>query len=195
MLKLIAALEASGEAGDEAGAVKVFWQYLLDKKALAAFGRVVSAVESVLGDDLSVPDLRPHVTLLYMGDVPRATLPEVYAAGRDALTMGGMAWLASSVGWFPVTARSEGNQPIVLHVEAPLMEKVNIALLRALAPWVTKAQFQDFRPHITIGYLTGRTLTPTEERRLQGLALPAVRGEMRRVAMSAGDVDRFVELV
>ena len=174
---------------EEAGAMhKVFWHFPLSGEALKDFVLLRGLVKDFLGEDLSIPTLDPHLTILYMGEVYEGDLPAIMEAGASALaSMTGRPYFeGSEVSFFPITDRSEGNQPIVLKVNGGV-EDIHNRLLRALAPWVTKAQFLDFQMHITFGYLIGRKLTAEEYFQLRKMGPPHdINGPIQNVRLTAG---------
>lgn len=151
----------------EAGATtKVFWQYKLMGDSLKSFVKLRDQVKEFFGDDLEPDGIDPHVTLLYMGKVPKSDVPKILEAGKMALsqetTDAPFSVYASGggVGFFPISDSSEGRQPIVLDITGPV-DQINALLLRACASWVSKNQFPVYKAHACLGYLT-RNLTADE---------------------------------
>lgn len=115
-----------------------------------------------------VPDLEaedwPHLTLLYLGDVPERDLPAIARAVVEAAD----DWPDELVPDYVGPLGDKGA--IVLHLRGAGLVGPQNRLLRALAPQVRVQQFDRFRPHITLGYAP--SLTPEQVEALSTLTVP-----------------------
>ena len=111
------------------------------------------------------PETWPHLTLLYLGDVPEREALRVRATALDIADE-----LPDTL--IPIEVGPLGDDgAIVLHVRRRGLDAVQGRLLRAAAPMVRAAQFPRFVPHITIGY--ARDLTDAQIEALAAIAVPA----------------------
>jgi len=122
---------------------------------LAAVRRIVPDLD---------PETWPHLTLLYLGEVPEREALKVRATAIDIADE-----LPETL--IPVEVGPLGDEgAIVLHVRRRGLDGVQGRLLRAAAPVVRAAQFSRFVPHITLGY--ARELTDAQIEALAALAVP-----------------------
>ena len=123
---------------------------------LAAVRRIVPDLD---------PETWPHLTLLYLGEVPEREALKVRATALDIADE-----LPETL--IPVEVGPLGDEgAIVLHVRRRGLDGVQGRLLRAAAPVVRAAQFPRFVPHITLGY--ARELTDAQFEALAALLVPA----------------------
>lgn len=102
-------------------------------------------------------DEPPHVTVLYLGDVPPERDAEVVALARPvAEAMSPQRMIASGL-------MVLGSAAVLEH-DAWTFREMNEKLLRALAHLVTAKQFPGFRAHETLGY--SETMRPEDVGRL-----------------------------
>ena len=123
---------------------------------------LVSAVRRIVPD--LDPELWPHLTLLYLGDVPERAAARLRALAID---------LADEIpeALIPVEVGPLGDDgAIVLHVRRRGLASAQDRLLRAAAPVVRAGQFPRFVPHITLGY--ARSLTDAQIEALAALSVP-----------------------
>ena len=123
---------------------------------------LVSAVRRIVPD--LDPELWPHLTLLYLGDVPERAAARLRALAID---------LADEIpeALIPVEVGPLGDDgAIVLHVRRRGLAAAQDRLLRAAAPVVRAGQFPRFVPHITLGY--ARSLTDAQIEALAALSVP-----------------------
>ena len=116
-----------------------------------------------------VPDLEaedwPHVTLLYLGDVPVRDM----AAIMRAVVEHAEDWPEALTPDYVGPLGDEGA--VVLHLRVAGLIGPQNRLLRALTPQVRAQQFPRFRPHITLGH-TRTTLTDEQIEALAALTVP-----------------------
>jgi 2'-5' RNA ligase len=145
----------------------------LPDEALDAFRLARAKAEALLDATLDDPG-PPHVTLLYVGDVPEAAVAEVETAARVVLTgvEGPLPLPGVGMGWFDPSPASDGRTPIIVPINDAsrlldgALAGLNERLLRALAPHVTAEQQDPYVPHVTLGYLP-RALTTEEAQQLR----------------------------
>jgi phage-related protein (TIGR01555 family) len=142
-----------------------------------------AAVEAITGP-LKDPGDEPHVTVLYLGQVAPAALPEVEGAVREVAERFGPARIESArVGVFPAGA---DGFPVILDLRhAWALEGLNYQLLRRLAHLVSQRQFPEFRPHVTLGY--ARELTDEQRAAIGELAAPEGQWMAARLEVRHGD--------
>lgn len=134
--------------------------------ALARHAAARAEVEAILGEPLQERG-RPHVTLLYLGDVPEDHLQAVADAAVDALSFVRVALPISF--WMPraLTAGDDGQVPVVIHANDGTRQldgalgSIHTRLLHALAVYVAAPVHYPYNPHTTLGYLP-RSLTDAE---------------------------------
>jgi hypothetical protein len=150
----------------------------LSGDTLARWTLALSLAQAVLPDLPAVPD--PHITLLHLGKgmTPEGLINATKAA-REAVRQFGPVevWPTRLHAFEP----GEDGVPVILEVGGWALEALNVALLRALAPWVTAAQYPTFVAHATLGYLP-RALTDTERADLAALTLSSGEGPSPRLA-------------
>jgi 2'-5' RNA ligase len=152
------------------------------EKVAERMAEIRALAASVLGVELEV-DFGPHVTMLYLGDVPDENLAAVRqtvestAAGFEPVRA-----RAIEVTSFDASEHSEGRVPVVVAVDGKKLEPMHTALLRALAPHVAADQLPSFSAHMTIGY------APSDVPPDRLAALPAVRVDGLDYPIDALDV-------
>ena len=161
----------------------------------AATGTLIAlAVEPSSVTDLQrraaqiVPGLRletwPHVTLLYLGDVPQRSMPAIeegaFSTRED--------WASEIEGDEVGTLGDAGA--IVLFLRRRGLDAKQGRLLRSLAPQVRAQQFPRFLPHVTLGY--AGALTDAQRTALEGLSVGSVRVEALVVRSGEVEVARWM---
>ena len=126
----------------------------------------------------------PHITVLYLGSTPsssmatiEATVREVLEAERPGGRSGGPSSLdvyPSSIGYFGDGRPGSDGVPIVIHYHSWDLERLQVALMRALAPHMSVRQYPRFIPHATLGYLK-RTLSAEEDAALARTQVEALK--------------------
>lgn len=127
--------------------------------ALLPDADTVEAIEALRGELAErlpglTPEPWPHVTLLYLGQIPEsahapltrrvgAVLPDVARRVDGAIAV-------TSIGVLPAGA---DGIPVVLHLRGEGLQRAHRDLLAKLAPWVRAEQYPVYRPHLTLGYL------------------------------------------
>ena len=137
----------------------------------AAIAEARAAVEAVTGP-LAVPTEDPHVTVLWMGQVPPEYLGEVIEIARSVVERRNPdeAEVEHAV-TFPPSESSEGKWPVVLDVgRAWGLYDLHHNLLRRLAHLVTARQFPEYRSHLTLGY--AESLTPEQVAAVAEVEIP-----------------------
>lgn len=144
---------------------------VLPDAARAAWNAAVVAVEGVTGR-LEAPGDDPHVTVLYMGQVDAAALPEVLEIARQvAERVQPTEAAAEHAHAFAPGPGSDGRWPVVLDVcRAWGLWEVQAQLLPRLAHLITARQFPAYRAHVTLGYAAD--LSPEQQAALAELELP-----------------------
>lgn len=129
----------------------------LPDDALVAWREARAAAEKIVGA-MSTED-EPHVTVLFLGrgDFDLQMIQALTVDALERVTTHPVAFARVEV--FPTR---DGRTPIVLGLDWGPFRALNDALLRALAPHVTAAQFPEFRAHATLGYVE-RALTEGEK--------------------------------
>lgn len=118
---------------------------------------------------LAAPEYEPHLTLLHLGDVRAARVRDVgEAVGRALEGQAPLQLQGGQVSWFEPSQSSEGRTPIVIEYRRRALSDLNARLLRACAVDIASEQFDEYRPHITLGYLP-RALTDAEAAALEDL--------------------------
>lgn len=150
------------EAEEGAGAaIRAFIAIELDDAARRAAAKVARALrEGPEGD--RVRWVRPenlHVTLRFLGDVESARVPSLARDLREALAeLHGFQMQLGRVGVFPSSRR-----PRVVAIDVAPGERLE-QLAEAVERVVVKAGLEPekrrFRPHLTLGRASGRTLPP-----------------------------------
>jgi 2'-5' RNA ligase len=116
----------------------------------AADAGLAAAVEQAIGQSLVV-EREPHVTVLYLGRVDEADVPEAVAAVTEAVAQFAPAVIERGVvRAFPPGG---GGSPIVVEFEDGWrLAELNERLLRRLAHLVRAKQHARYRVHLTLGY-------------------------------------------
>lgn len=131
----------------------------LSEAGRAAWSALVATTEAVAGPlegydpgEASIQE-PPHVTVLYLGELDPAALPEVEAVAREeAASFGPVQLRACRVHAFEPGEHSEGRFPVVAEIEGWPLRQLNDRLLRRLAHVVKARQFPDYSPHVTLGF-------------------------------------------
>lgn len=150
----------------------------------AADPGLLRAVERAIGQQL-VAERSPHVTVLYLGELPSDALPEVVAAvtAEASDTRPDVAERAV-VRTFPP---GPYGTPIVVELEEAWgLGALNERLLRRLAHLVTARQFPRFRAHMTLGYARS-PLTPEAVAALVQVDASAVRVPVTVLLVTRGE--------
>ncbi len=125
------------------------FQLPIPPKVVEALAELRASVEAIVGP-VDVDD-EPHLTLLFLGAVEALELPAMREAAKEALEHVGPVMLHGA----RLAVLGEETRPaIVVEYDPWSVEGLNVALLRAMAPWITARQFGTFRPHVTIGYVS-----------------------------------------
>lgn len=156
----------------------------LPEAARAGWLAAKAAVEAITGP-LDVGD-DPHITVLYLGQVPPDSLQEITAivetvaakAQPEQVQMGGARA-------FPATASTKGRIPVHLEVRGGwALRDLNDQLTRRLAHRISTPQHARFVPHVTLGYADA--LTDEQRARLAELALPELEWTAARLELRHG---------
>lgn len=135
-----------------------------------------SAVEAAIGQRV-IPEAEPHVTVLYLGELPVDGFAEAQAEIAAAVAAVAADLEPSMLRHGCVRAFPPGvhGTPIVVEFEDgwPLA-RANDALLRSLAHLVQAKQHARFRAHLTIGHAL-EPLSPEAQAALAGLDASEVR--------------------
>ena len=124
----------------------------------------------------------PHVTLLYLGEVPARSMPAI----ERILPEHADDWPEELT---PVEIGPLGDDgAIVLHLRTGGLGAPQARLLRALAPEIRERQYPAFRPHITIGY--ARDLTDEQIAALAAIPVPSAI-PAGALVLRRDDVDRM----
>lgn len=109
-----------------------------------------AAAESAIGQTL-VPEDEPHITLLFLGDVDPASLPEITAVVAEEAKASRVSTIQNAaIRPFPVG--SDGT-PVVLEFEDGYeLAGLHDRLLVRLAHLISAKQFAKYRIHLTLGY-------------------------------------------
>jgi 2'-5' RNA ligase len=133
-----------------------------------------------------VPDLEveewPHLTLLYLGDVPSRDMPAIMRAVVEHAE----DWPESLIPDYVGPLGDEGA--VVLHLRGAGLIGPQNRLLRALTAKTRAQQFPRFLPHITLGYAPA--LDDQQIERLAALTVPRSLGAGPLV-LRRGDDDRL----
>lgn len=134
-----------------------------------------------------VPDLDPedwpHVSLLYLGDVPVRSMPAI----ERAVVEHADEWPETLI---PIEVGPLGEDgAIVLHLRAAGLAGPQSRLLRALAPEIRERQYPLFRPHLTLGRAPG----PLSDEQIAALAAIPVPTtiEAGALVLRRGDLNRI----
>ena len=125
--------------------------------------------------DLALEDW-PHITVLYVGAVEQgqmaALLAELGAALAQTAEDGRPRFRTElepeRLGHFGDGSPGPDGVPVVVSYTPWSLEQLHLALLRALAPYVSARQHPRYLPHATLGYLP-RQMTPEESTALAQL--------------------------
>ena len=142
----------------------------------AAIAATLSAVRRVVPSLAS--ETWPHVTLLYLGDIPSRSMPAIERGAAPFAEL----WPAELEPDFVGPLGDEGA--IVLFLRRAGLGRVQDRMLRTLAPQVREQQFPRFLPHITLG--TARVLTDEQTAALEALPAPE-RIERGAMVLRRGD--------
>lgn len=156
-----------------------------------------AAVETAIGQSITT-EHEPHVTVLYLGDLPAEDLAEAQAEVAAAVAEVAADTESTTLrhGTVRTFAPNSHGVPIVVEFEAAWsLAHANEALLRALAHRVQAKQHRRFRPHLTIGYareplspeaLTALAAVDANEVRVPVAALVARIGQRTIAAAQVG---------
>jgi uncharacterized protein len=173
MAGAVPAVAGAAPATDRFDAVEgaVWIGAVLPDAARAAWDAARVAVEGVTGM-LDSPGDDPHVTVLYMGQVDAAALPEVLEIARQVAERVQPTEAATEHAHaFAPGPSSDGRWPVVLDVcRAWGLWEVQQQLLPRLAHLITARQFPTYRAHVTLGYAAD--LSPEQQAALAELELP-----------------------
>lgn len=121
--------------------------------------------ENILGEGLEDDGFLPHVTVLFLGQVPDVNLEELEREVGEAVagfTMDELSTWPDGLSVFPQTENSEGRTPVFIdYRDAWGIGRLHRALLQRLAHLVTAKQFDKFHAHSTLGFID-RPVTPDE---------------------------------
>jgi len=129
-----------------------------------------------------------HVTLLYLGKgLSGDDVADLRAIAAGALSSGSLSVDVVGVDTFPATENSEGRVPVILRIQSDALSDMHDRLLRRTTAINRQNQFDDYLPHMTLGYWTG-----AEPPTLPKTGVPKTL-TLERVALVVGDdeVDSF----
>lgn len=156
----------------------------LPEDARAGWKAARAAVEAAIGVALTDPGDAPHVTVLYLGPVAADALPELAAVVGAVGERATPAQL--SAGRVTVFPEGPDGWPVVLDLRGSwAVETLNGQLLRRLAHLVSRRQFAEFRPHVTLGYAA--TLTPEQRAAAMETVVPAAEWVAARLEARYGE--------
>ncbi len=156
---MVAALSATALAGD---GEKVWLTLDLTPAGVRQYKEHLKLVEAAVGK--LEPVAVPHVTVLYIGEVPAEDRRELLAtAARVASHISPVTLHGFGVSTFPA---GEDGTPVIIGVDGMMFE-LEHRLLRELAQHVTARQHDQYRPHVTLGFapepLDGTQIAKLEE--------------------------------
>lgn len=141
---------------------------------------LVRAVQNVVPG--LVPEEWPHMTALYLGDVPARSMRAIERAVVEHADDWPDTLVPDYIG--PLG----DNGAVVLFLRAAGLTTPQSRLLRALAPEIRQRQFPRFLPHVTLGYADA--LTPEQTDALAQIPVPASI-ESGPLVLRRGDADRI----
>jgi len=150
------------EAEERAGeAIRAFIAIDLDDPSRRAAAEVARALREGPGGD-RVRWVRPenlHVTLRFLGDIEAARVPSLARALREALA--GLCRFQMQLGRVGVFPSARRPRVVVVDVapQEPL-EQLAEAVERAVVESGLEPERRRFRPHLTLGRASGRSLPP-----------------------------------
>lgn len=102
-----------------------------------------------------------HVTVLYLGKGLSADeVAELSSIAEETLTDGKMVVDVVGLGTFPVSPSSEGRTPVIVRLSSEALSGVHDRLLRRTAAVNRQRQFDEYAPHMTLGYFRGDPVLP-----------------------------------
>jgi len=139
--------------------------------------------QEALGDRFTETEWdEPHVTILYLGSTPAASLDTIKEQTDEVLAKTDPGKVTpSQVIAFPM---GDDGTPIVVRMEDGALEDVNVALLRALASHIEQQQFPEYNPHLTLGYLP-REVTDKERKALGKLPMSVAPWTVEEIELRA----------
>lgn len=160
----------------------------LPAEAAEAWESARQGVSRILGGEELQGDGSPHVTLLYLGQVPAERQAEAVEVARQVLSGSQQVTMKPlGIGTFEPTDNSEGRTPVFVDF-GDAGADINLALLRALAPFVEAKQFPEFHAHATLGYID-RELADAELAALEMATPPGKAWPLETVQIRNGDAD------
>ena len=193
-------VDAGGDTPDPDGMVSVCLLLPLPAAAVPAWKAARLEAATLAGVTLDELDLRghpPHVTLLWLGKVPKAEAPalqaKVVAAVEAALGLDGeqarhrtLQLQGTGLGAFAPSPGSEGDTPIYLGVQSDALRALHEVLQADLVAEDDRPPHW-YRPHATVGYLAAEL---TAEQWTQIWESPGGRGTWTadRVELRMGGV-------
>ena len=136
--------------------VRVFTAIPLDAGVRRALREEATVLLDGTGNLSVVPEENFHVTLKFLGDVPREDLPSVHAAVEDAATLlvpGEVE--VEGIGAFPDLARA---RVVWAGVSDPrgILSPVHARLNESFARLGAKREKKRYHPHVTLARVRGR---------------------------------------
>lgn len=105
-----------------------------------------------------------HVTVLYLGDVPKTNMQNIIEAAEGIVEdfEDPIELTADGLGFFD-NFKKNGQTPVfVKYLPNKNLKKLQGLLAAALKPWIEVKQHPTYSPHTTLGTLTDRALTADE---------------------------------
>lgn len=119
-----------------------------------------ATIAGVTLDELDTRGQDPHMTVLWLGRFPRDQVDAKVAQAADLLDhlldehrpIGVKGW---GLGAFTPSPASDGDTPMIVHVESGAVWSLHQALIAKLLTEEERLDRHWFQPHVTLGYFSG----------------------------------------